>query len=213
MLVRDLLFGKHCELLSSSQLWHRKLSGVSSLDIQVFIRSHWGTPYYHKAINEVDDLIESSWQHSIKSETKISPPSFVFFEPPSARMTIGELSERLCRTSVIRRKAILFGMVTGLSLSAIASLRWNDIRHLEIPEAGQRIIKSLTRHIKLDYVFWESLEHISMPLLDLENTVLDVSDGVGYRALVRLWRTAIPIDQNSDFKNFIMTVCDVVDKP
>ena len=60
------------------------------------------------------------------------------------------------------------------------------------------------RHFKLEYVFWETLPNdVVAPLFGLGENVMKVSQGMGYKALQRLYRETLPFDQTDDLDRFM----------
>ncbi len=86
---------------------------------------------------------------------------------------------------------------------------WFDLEEVRNPYEPVRstldaLPSSNLRHIKLDYVFWENMQDtIAAPLFGLGQTMHEVSQGLGYTALRRLYRECLPFDQRGDLEAFM----------
>lgn len=203
MLVSELNQGWPNALLSQSPIWNRRIDRLQPIDLDAFIRSYYGTPQYHQAIREVSALIDQSWNATL--QRKVEAAKIIFYDPiPRQRITVDELKEWLSSTSVMRRKAILFGLETRLPIQDVVSLTWKRLYATPFSAYARAITDSCVRHLRLDYVFWENTNDIiAAPLFNLADTALEVSQGLGYSALQRLYRECLPFDQKDDLNVFM----------
>lgn len=205
MLVSELKRGEWPNaLLSQSTLWGRDIAKLQAIDLDAFIRSYSGTQHYYQAIREVEALIDQGWYATL--EKKLEAPSIIFYDPqPRQRITVDELTTWLSATTPVRRRAILFALETGMPIQEIINLTWKKLATLtSLSGYARRIAESNLRHIKLDYVFWENMQDtIAAPLFGLGETMHEVSQGLGYTALRRLYRECLPFDQRGDLEAFM----------
>ena len=84
------------------------------------------------------------------------------------------LSVRLAVLTPARRRAIRFGIETGLTVPEVTVIRWKDAFKLARSGVARRILQEQPLHPKLPYVFWESTEPSGTsvgPLFGLERQV------------------------------------------
>lgn len=210
MLVKEACANLSCHLISASHLWEHRVERISATELSAFIRSHWGTPNYYESIRQVERLIDAGWSAFIDRKIRKTPPMIKFDPEPKQRITVDELVAWLSEASEVRRRAILFALETKMPIADVIELTWprlNMIKH-QIPGYALKLAHSTPRHIRLNYVFWENMQGmIAGPLFGLAETVLEVSQGLGYEALQRLYDTTIPIDTNADFEDFANQFC------
>lgn len=193
-------------LIENSALWNRSVYDLSSLDLKIFLRQHWQTPVYTRALTEVTDLTNIVWE-SVINGALTDAPRIVYFEVPTPRLTIDELLSWLSEVSIERRKAILFALETGCSIRETVELEHGDLSTKRLTPFAANIVRSMARHLQLDYIFWETTEtNKAMPLVGLEESVIDVSQGMGFDGLRRLYQDMIVIDRADDLARFKSTV-------
>lgn len=206
MLIKELKALDANSLLASSHLWNRRIETVKPTDLLVFLRTHWRTPHFTKARQQIELLIDVVWQAMVDREIPAAP--LIHFSIPEIRITIGELSSWLSSVSHSRRRAILFGLESGLPIGEIISITWGELRKKQLSQYGMSICGANARHISLDYVFWEYLPGGSAaPLFGLSESAYEVSQGLGYGVLQRLYKTIIPTDSSEDLYHFTDKLC------
>ena len=190
-------------LIESSALWHRDINSINLLDLQIFLRQHWGTAKYTVATSEVKDLCGRAWDLLISGEIE-NPPPIIYFEAPNPRLTMDEFIQWLLPVSLERRKAILFALETGCSIKETVELKHSNIPLMTLTPMSVDIVRSMARHIRLENVFWEKsfLDGKPLPLVGLADSVNDVSQGMGFDALRRLYKDIIKIDRTDDLHEF-----------
>lgn len=210
MLVKDLGGQWPRHLIAQSHLWHRDVKSIRPLDLDIFVRQHSTAPTRFEALRQVQFLVDESWA-AFCDESIDAPLPLSFYDPnPPQRITVGDLVEWLKQTSVARRRAILFALETKLPIEDIINLTWPKFIVLapQISGYARKVAQSMTRHIRLNYVFWETADSgIAMPMIGLEQTMLDVSQGLGYQTLQRLYDHAIPVDTSADHEDFLQQFC------
>lgn len=83
--------------------------------------------------------------------------------------TVGDLRVALTPLSLVRRKAILFGLEVRLKPTTVMMLRWKVALNMELPTLARDILKSQPRHIHMESVFWDKLDSgVAVPLFQLE---------------------------------------------
>lgn len=205
MLVKELKGEWPHHLIEQTPIWNRDVERLQPLDLTVFIRSHWGTPQYYEAIRQVESLIDVCWHATIVKELPQSP-AITFCDPvPRQRITVDELCAWLSEVSLVRRRAVLFALETGMPVQEIIGLTWKKLHRTQgISDYGRAVAALGTRHFRIDYVFWEPLPNLAAaPLFGLADSIMEVSQGMGLDALARLYREALPFDTRADGEAFI----------
>jgi hypothetical protein len=87
--------------------------------------------------------------------------------------TVRDLRLALAPLSLVRRKAVLFGIETRLSATTVMMLRWKVAWGIDpLPRLASDILKSQPRHIRMECVFWEQLPSgLVTPLFQLEESL------------------------------------------
>ncbi len=200
MKVKDFGVGVHLPLLSASKLWEREVDKVKTLDLDVFLRGFADTSLLRQARTEVDLLLESTWEYAVRTQT--DPPSMIAFAEPPPRITVDELVEWLSTVSLERRRAILFCLETGMSIDSVVELTWKKLNRLDISEYAMKIARSQVQHLKLPYVFWERVgKVVAVPLVGLGESMLMVSQGMGYQRLRSRYLELIPVSYSHDYES------------
>lgn len=207
MLVSEFMKGgESVFLLPMTPLWGKNVESMTSLELQAFVRMHAGTQYYKQALKEVEWLVEEVWSHS--TENLLSPPSLVYFDVPAQHLTVAELGEQLIRVSMQRRKALLFALEMDMAVRDVANLTWKSMRDFSLTPLATSIVQTNPRHIRLNYVFWEPIYHLTAaPLMKLERSAQEVAGGQGFDSLRRLYKKLVLIDSDSDSEEFMSNLC------
>lgn len=202
MLVRELPGNWRHSLLSQSPIWNRPVESLTRLDLSAFLRRHMGTARHLTARKQVETLIDATWTAVL--DGKLSPiPEICYFSAPVERLTFGELRQWLARTTPERGQAILFALEMKLSVPEAIDLTWRSVNAMALTPFADAIAKKTIRHFRLPYLFWEVLPHgAAAPLIGLQDSVRDVTEGRGFEALQALYASIIPIDTDADLNDF-----------
>lgn len=214
MLVCELAGQTSLTLISQSKLWLREIESLQPLDLKVFLRLHRGLETAHQALREVQHLVDESWVAVVEDRIAV-PPRIAYFDPSErARITVQDICEWLVVTTVPRRAALLFALETGMSISDVVTLTWNNMKSVfGVSEYAKQIIKAQPRHLRVGCVFWESYENgIVGPLFALEETAEDVAQGLGFNRLRELYEDCLPIHGLADLDAFTSTLCETYDR-
>ena len=124
-------------------------------------------------------------------------------------ITVDELTMWLTKTTLVRRRAILFALETGLSVEAIIGLTWKNFSPSTVSEFARRLTEAMPRHIKLGYVFWEVIPDTGVvaPMFGLRETMQEITGGLTYPELQHLYQSMIWIDRESDCIDFTRDLC------
>lgn len=194
-------------LLSTSPLWKREVKSVRSLDLALFLRLHKGSGNYLKALREVDVLKNAVMQAHIDDALPEDALSLMEHTAAHERLSLGEFVEWLEQTTLARRRAILFCLETEMNVKAAIDLTWRDLRQVQMTEFATELVRASVRHIRLPYVFWDTLPNgAAAPLFGLQETALEVSQGLGINVLRRLYRDLVPLDPAADLEAFLEDV-------
>lgn len=190
-------------LLSSSKLWKREVKTLKPLDLALFIRLHKGTSNYLKAVREVEDLKNYVMQANIDGLVDDDSLDLLEHDMPREQFTTGDLVEWLESTTVQRRRALLFALEMDLDPRFVIEMTWRDLHGLNLTSLAHELAKASVRHIRLPYVFWDSLPNgAAAPLFGLHETALEVSQGLGMGVLRRLYHAMIACDVQADSAAF-----------
>lgn len=210
MLVKDICGEVPHTLISQAHFWERHVESLTPIDLDAFVRTHKGTRNYYEAVRQIEHLIDVGWHAIVSKRIQVTPP-IIFYDPrPTQRITVDELCSWLSETTEVRRRAILFCLETKMPICDVIDLTWKKFLSIQhsLPQYAVSLAKATPRHIRLDYVFWEPMERmISGPLFGLAETMLEVSQGLGYEVFKRLYDTAIPIDSKADYEDFAAKFC------
>lgn len=197
-------------LISRSPLWNRNADSITELDISLFIAAN-REKNYSKALREVHLIIDAGIEGLICGELDIA--DFTSYEYPRAAFTVTELVEWLSPVPLARRKAILFSLEMRMHPRDVIALEWGKVSELTLTPIAFELVTTSLRHIKLKYVFWDYLSNGSAaPLFGLAETVMEVSQGLGYEALQRLYDRMILIDSNAELEGFMSALQALDDK-
>ncbi|AVY94609.1 hypothetical protein DAI18_11575 [Microvirgula aerodenitrificans] len=209
MKIAELAFEDDAPLLASSPLWQRDLSGVSSLDLTLFLRLHNDRLLAAKA--EVQHLITLTWTTMLQGRCK--PPEMIYFDIPKERMSIEDLRAWTMQLPTpARRKAMLFGLEMNMPAGAVVDLTWAELKRLDLTPFAHTLLLCHSRHSRLPYVFWETSPagNVVSPLIALADDVWSATDGIGYDRLLKLYRNMVPIDSELDLADFKQQMGEVL---
>lgn len=117
---------------------------------------------------------------------------------PSRCMTVDELALLLEPFSLPRRCAILYALETRISLSEAILLDWKSALKKATTDFATQLVKQQTRHLRLNYVFWEYLDdHIAAPLFGLDRSFPD------FPIIQERYDNLIPIDREAERIHFM----------
>ena len=194
-------------LLSSSPLWKREVGSIQPLDLALFLRLHKGTENYLRALREVEELKNVAMQAHIDDAISSDALGLLDHATPRERLTLGDFSEWLEQASPARRRALLFCLETDLDPRSVIDLTWSELRGLNLNWLAKELVRASVRHIRLPYVFWDALPNgAAAPLFGLQETALEVSQGLGISVLRRLYRDMIALDPAADLEAFLEDV-------
>jgi hypothetical protein len=189
-------------LISQSHLWKQDASNIKQLDIALFLGQYRGTSEYTQAVKEVDQVIDAGITALISGD--IDEADFAFYQLSKTPITACEFAQWLTCVSPARRRAILFALEMSMDPKDVIALEWGGLRKLRLTPLAHDIVKSLTRHFKLKYVFWDYLSNGSAaPLFGLSDSALEVSQGLGFVALLEMYKGMIMIDQEAEVNSFV----------
>jgi hypothetical protein len=114
--------------------------------------------------------------------------------------------DHLARLSQPRRQACLFALETRTTPDIVAELTWARVATMhQLPQLATELLRaaSATRHIRLNYVFWEwATQKIAAPLLHLQWSVEKAFE-CPWHALVRKHADMVMIDRRADLSSFL----------
>lgn len=193
-------------LISESRLWTREASGLTPLDLSLFVISHKHKDTYSQALREVDIVITAGIEALISGD--IDKADFTDYRLPKAAFTATDLVEWLSCVSLPRRRAILFALEMKLSPREVIGLEWGTLGQYGLTPLAFELVSASPRHIKLKYVFWDYLSNgAAAPLFGLAESALEVSQGLNFGVLQSLYDNMVLVDTAADAENFLCQIC------
>lgn len=190
-------------LLSSSPLWKRDLHTIKPIDLYVFAALHRNTPHYNEALRNIDTVINEGMKLFARDE--IGQADFMFFQEPVSTFTVTDLCECLVEISLSRRRALLFCLEMKMQPREVIELAWSDLRGMQLTHLAGEVVRSMPRHIRLNYVFWDTLPNgAAAPLFGLTESALEASRGLGFETLQRLYNRMVMIDAEAELDAFVV---------
>lgn len=188
-------------LLSQTPLWQREVRTLSPLDLDAFVALHKGTSQYCKALREVDHVVNAGMAALV--DGPLDSADFVFFDPPKQAFTSADLCEWLEDVTLIRRRALLFALDMKMTPREVIDLSWPELKKLRLTMLAKELVKVQPRHIRLPYVFWDTLPNgAAAPLFGLGESALEASQGLGFETMQRLYDRMVMIDSQADLDSF-----------
>ncbi len=189
-------------LLSRSPLWRREVATLTPLDLSSFVARYRGTPAYFDAIAEANVVVDAGIEALMSGA--INSAEFIHFRAPKAVTLVSDVVEWLSRVSLIRCKAILFALETELSPRFVMELSWKGLSRLTLSNLAVEVVRSMPRHIRLDYVFWDILPNGAVgPLFGLTESAMECADGLGFEKMLERYKNMVMIDSDADLKHFL----------
>lgn len=189
-------------LFSRSPLWRRGVHTLTSLDLSAFVARYKSTPAYFDAIAEVNVVIGAGMEALISGAVQTA--EFVDYKPPKETPLVSDIVRWLTRVSPIRGKALLFALEVELSPRLVVDLVWKNLIRLKLTSLALELVRSMPRHIRLDYVFWDYLPNGSVgPLFGLTESARECSDGLGFEGMLDQYKRMAMIDTDADLKDFL----------
>lgn len=189
--------------IAKTKFWHKSTKDVQPLDLLI----------YHKtqrieglnAQPDIDVLIGETVKAMIMGRIKEAP--YVAFMGELPVMTIGDFTDALyfAELSTVRRKAMLFALVTGTKPEDVVALTWNKALRMKFTPLVSAILFSQPRHIRLNYVFWEEIDTFGMagPLFGLSQDFQEAFEGLTFKQVKALFDKAPQVDafvEGEEFK-------------
>jgi hypothetical protein len=117
------------------------------------------------------------------------------------RLTVDELAKHLEDFSLVRRRAIMFGLENQLPIADVVLLDWKAAFRVCRTELSRQILHAMPRHVKLDYAFWEELDSgQAAPLFCLERECREMQPS--YNVLMTDYRSLALVDRDADLAAF-----------
>lgn len=187
--------------LSTSKLWWRDIASITGSELYAFVARMGYEGYGREARHNVEIALGEA-RHAA-ALGKIASISILNLKMPAPRVTLGEVRSLLARTSITRRKAILYALETGTPLREVVELRWNKAFKLELSEQARLVLLGMPRHIGTNLVFWEySRTGRPLPLLGLVEEVSGMLRHVEWDEFVRQYQDAILYDYDAEWSAF-----------
>jgi hypothetical protein len=125
---------------------------------------------------------------------------------PAAVFTAGDFVEGLAFMDAGWRRAVLFGMEQRLSCNAVIELTHARVAAMELTELSRAIVQQQPRHIRLNYLFWHTLDSgMVLPLIGLEAMLQGAFGGMSWDDLAHAYRNMPWVDFELEHDHFMMT--------
>lgn len=146
--------------LSKSKLWEQDIEEITPIQIITYIEleSLKGTQLGVKARDDINFILSEAG--ALNCASKIS-----YMLVPDRRYTLDELDIVLSLMSVNRRSAVLYSLETKTNITDTETLKWKDTIRLKFSPMVKSMLNNLPRHIGTDFVFWEQIGKIVMPVM------------------------------------------------
>lgn len=189
-------------LLSKTPLWKREVRTITPTDLNAFVALHKGTSQYAQALREVNVLVDVGIESLANGQLKQA--EFAFYDNPEPTFIVSDLIEWISDMPIIRRRATLFALEMKMQPREVVELSWGHIRKLDLTLIASELVRAMPRHIRLNYVFWDTLPNgAAAPLFGLSESILEASQGLGFDTMLRLYNRMVMIDSNSDALDFV----------
>lgn len=108
---------------------------------------------------------------------------------PVVRFLASDLTEGLELLPLIRRQAVLFGLEQGMTeCDEVIALTHDRAKTLQLTELARALVDAQPRHIRIPYVFWDTMGALQCPLIGLEDDVRSVFGGMAWADLVHAYK-------------------------
>lgn len=150
--------------LAVSRLWERDVETIKPIEFTCFIRRMRERGYEAQASKAVEIAVNEIFKAVIQDDVKSVALIRIFTEHKQS--DFGKIKEKLSKLSLVRRKAFMFMLETGLTAPEVIKLKWEQVKSKTLTETATTILKSLPRHYKSDFIFWEyGSKANAMPIL------------------------------------------------
>jgi hypothetical protein len=183
--------------LAISRLWERDVETIKAIEFTCFIRRMKERGYEAQASRAVELAVNEIFKAIIQDNIKSVELIKIFSE--TAKADFGKIKDRLLKLSLVRRKAFMFMLDTGLTPQEIVKLKWHEARLKKLTDTASTILRSLPRHIRSDFVFWEyGNKANAMPILGfIEESKHILEDE---------WSNYVMYDYDAEMKAFELTL-------
>ena len=139
--------------LAISRLWERNVETIKPIEFTCFIRRMKSRGYEVQASNAVELAVNEIFKAIIQDEIKSIELIKLFTEYRDP--DFGKIKEKLVKLSLVRRKAFMFMLETGMTAQEVVKLSWTEVKKKTLTETASLVLRSLPRHITSNFVFWE----------------------------------------------------------
>jgi integrase len=183
--------------LAISRLWDRNVETIKPIEFTCFIRRMKSRGYEVQASNAVELAVNEIFKAIVQSEIKSIELIKLFTEYRDA--DFGKIKEKLKKLSLVRRKAFMFMLETGLTPQEVVKLSWTEVKKRTLTETASLVLRSLPRHITSNFVFWEyGSKANAMPILGfIEESKYILEDD---------WSNYVMYDYTAEMESFELTL-------
>jgi len=109
-----------------------------------------------------------------------------------------DLVKSLSQYSIIKRKAIMFALTSGILPEECEVLTWTDVSTMRLDKHSIHNLKSLPRHIFSDLVFWGSYQGSPIMISNLDEDCREVAHPYTWEQYVIMGKHIRPIIHSTD---------------
>lgn len=183
--------------LSTSKLWWRDIETISGPELHAFLARMGYEGYGAEARADLTIAIDELRKAVHRGEA--NPVKMAQFSFPEARITTGEIRALLSKTTLPRRKAIMFAAEMEMGLKDMVELRWPVALKMKLTEQARWVLLGQPRHFRSNLVFWEySRQGSPFPLIGFTEEVRGLLGNMRWEDFARQYRSAIPYDYDAE---------------
>jgi len=192
------------DLVGTDPIWDREQ--LTDTDIQLFYARSGLKRLRQQAIDAIDKAQAVGIRALFCGELPRGAfAALVLHEAPPTPYLADEFVDGLVKLRPARRGAAIFMLENRMSANAVTDLLWKDCEPRGFSQTSLEVVKaaSLTRHIKLPYVFWEwATPNLASPLLDLQRSVENAFE-CGIAELQERYERMVMVDRRADAQSFL----------
>ncbi|QFZ84655.1 hypothetical protein GFK26_18685 [Variovorax paradoxus] len=197
------------DLVSGDPIWDRDGGQLTNTDIQLFYARSGLKRLRQNAIDAVDKAQAVVIRALFCGELPRGAfAALVLHEAPPTPYLADEFVDGLVKLAPARRGACIYMLENRMAASEVTDLLWSSLDPRGFSQTSMEVLKAatLTRHIKLPYVFWEwATPNIASPLLDLQASIESAFE-CGVAALQERYDRMVMVDRRSDETSFLSLV-------
>jgi len=156
-------------ILVDSSFWTKEVATIHPVELYAFLQLHKETEHEHRARRELG--IALAQLRKLIARSELNEVRIAQFRSPEPVFTNLDLTEILNPLEPIKRKAVLFTLESGLSMTSVIVMKWADVGRLDLSLTARALIESVPRHIRCSYIFYDRMGFDAIPLMSLDQDI------------------------------------------